>query len=108
MFENKNTIDCKIIMPAKAFRINSENDFEGFDLLCNNKEYKCEHCNSGGYCTNENHCEHKQRKGYIKPCSACKIYPEIGYYVLFSSKGEIIFATEEQVKSNVIFDNEVI
>jgi hypothetical protein len=108
MFENKNTINCKIIMPAKAFRINSEKDFEGFDLLCSNEEHVCEHRNSGGYCTTQNLCKHKQRKGYIKPCSACKIYPEIGYYVLFSAKGEIIFATEEQVKSNVIFDNEVV
>lgn len=105
MFENKKSVDCEVIMPAKAFKIESESDFDGFDILCLcGENCDCEYRN-GGHCENKGTCNEQQKVGYVKPCSACRMYPKIGEYVVFNIKGEIIIVSEEQAKSNIVFKN---
>ena len=104
MFENRKSIDCKVIMPAKAFRINDESDYDGFDVMCKNgRDCNCEH-NNIGYCSFSGVCANQEKVGYVKPNSACRMYPKIGSYVIHNAKGEIITVTEEQAKISVIFE----
>ena len=57
MFENRKSVNCKVIMPAKAFRINSEEDYDGFDVMCKRgRNCDCEYQNSG-YCSCNGICD---------------------------------------------------
>ena len=105
MFEHKKSINCKVIMPAKAFKIENEKDFDGFDIVCSrNEKCDCEY-RDDRYCTNKGICGDQQKIGYVKPNSACRMYPKVGEYVVFNIKGEIIVVTEEQAKRNIIFES---
>lgn len=106
MFENRKGVKCKVIMPAKAFRINSEEDYDGFDVRCGFGE-KCDcEFQDNGYCINKGHCADQKKIGYVNPNMACRIYPDVGDYVIYNIKGEIIIATEDDVKGSVIFEED--
>lgn len=105
MFENRKSVNCKVIMPAKAFKINSEEDYDGFDVMCKRgRNCDCEYQNSG-YCSCNGICGDQEKIGYVKPNSACRMYPPVGSYVIYNIKGEIITVTEEQAKSSVVFED---
>lgn len=114
MFENKNLINCTMMTHVRAFKVESQKDYDGFESLCafeiqhnryipkayeekeyENKRNSCEH-EDDSYCMlKRKKCEHKRKIGYIKTGTYERVYPLIGQYVIITDKKAFVVSEEE-------------
>ena len=105
MFENKKCAQCKLVIPAKVFHVESEADYDGFDIVCGESiASDCEYRNCG-QCMSKGVCSSQKKVGYVKPNSACKVFPDVGDYVVFNDEGRIIFCTSDEIGHSIIIED---
>lgn len=122
MFENKKLIKYKMLTPVNVFKIETENDYDGFENYCaygiqyniflpsslKEKEYdgkrtNCEH-EDDSYCMlKRKKCEHKRKIGYINLGAGKRLYPQIGQYVVTDGSKAFV-VSEDSLNRNFILE----